>query len=149
MNPLREMKAYIEERMDLFEAMPEQEKALLTEQIFVTVATSPKNYKESVDRYLQRIPAGTKYSHELQGLHETISEWIQPREQMPYHPVRKSKSVCCSIAISDKSKGHMVGRYSFFVDLMLAEGIEYPSQDDVKEYATTWLYEQIDKVIER
>jgi hypothetical protein len=151
MNPLREMETYISDKLEDITSIPESDKALLSAHVFVVAASSPKGYKQSVDRFLERTPAGTEYAHELQNLHEDISEWIAPREKMPYTRASggKSKNVALSISIVDTVKKQMVGRYSFFLGLMWDQGMDYPTKEEVKEFAQNWIYNQIDEAIEK
>lgn len=151
MNPLKEMETYISDKMDSLTNVPDSDKALLSAHVFVVAASNPKDYKQHIDRFLERMPAGTEYAHDLQNLHEDISEWIAPRERMPYTRVRGggSKSVALSISIADTVKKQMVGRYSFFLGLMWDQGMDYPTKEEVKEFAQNWIYAQIDEAIEK
>ncbi len=149
MNLLKEMEKYISTKLQEPTDIPEHDKAVLAAHIFIVAATSPKDYKECVDRFLARMPAGTDFTHDLQEIHKSTCEWIKPRA-MPFVPKQRSKSVVMYISLADvTAKREEPGRFSYFVDLMEKRGMIYPTKEQVKNFAQQWVYDRIDEAIEK
>lgn len=137
---LQEMRISVEQK--LRELSGEKERAAFTAYVFLVAASTPKQYKEIMDRYLVRTP-GTKYSHELHVIHQSICEWVQPERQRRVG--EKAKSVKTSIFISDSTNQ----RHSYFVQLLQEQGVQHPVPELVQEFATAWIYAKIDEAIEQ
>lgn len=140
-NCLMEMKIHLEQKMH--ELTGEKWKAAFSAYVFVVAATSPKAYKDGMDRYLARIPAGTPYAHELHCIHQAISEWVKPQERRSTG--ERAQGIKTHIYLSDTSNQ----RHSYFVGLLQEQGIVHPVPELIEEFATAWIYAKIDEAIEQ